>query len=78
MFLLFFQINNKERVVTPSQSIRSIRKNSVDIQQNGKCKSKTKRTLISNKESRTQELDMLCFVPTRSKNIPASPAGIIS
>ena len=31
--------------------------------------------MISSKESRTQELDML---PTTSKNIPASPAGIIT
>ena len=31
--------------------------------------------MISNKESRTQELGML---PTTSKNIPASPAGIIT
>ena len=64
-----------KRVVTPSRSIRSIRRNSKNIQENGKCKSKAKRTLISNKESRTQELDML---PTTSKNISASPAGTIT
>ena len=34
-------------------------------------------TFISNKESRTQKLVMLCIAPTTSKNIPASPAGII-
>ena len=75
MFLLFFQA---KRVVMASQSIHSIRKNSIDIQQNGKHKSKAKRTLISNKESWTQELDILCIVPTTSKNIPASPAGMIT
>ena len=64
-------------VVTPSRSIRSIRRNSADIQQNEKYKGKAKRTLISNKESKTQELDMLCIVPTTSKNIPASPERTI-
>ena len=64
-----------KRVVTPSWSIRSIRRNSREIQENGKCKSKAKSTLISNKETRTEELDMLS---TTSKNIPASPAGIIT
>ena len=64
-----------KRVVTPSWSIRSIRRNSREIQENGKCKTKAKSTLISNKETRTEELDMLT---TTSKNIPASPAGIIT
>ena len=67
-----------KRVVTPSRIIRSIRRNYIDVKQNGKYKSKAKRTLISHKESRTQELGMLCIVPTTSKNIPASPAGIIT
>ena len=75
---VFRNKQQEKRVVTPSRSIRSIRRSSIDIQQNGKYKSKAKRTLISNKESRTQELDMLCIVPTTSKNIPASPAGIIT
>ena len=55
-----------KRVITPSRSVHSIRRSSIDIQLNGKYKSKAKRTLVSNKESRTQELDMLCIVPTTS------------
>ena len=39
---------------------------------------KPKGTLISNKESKTQELDMLCIVTTTSENIPASSAGTIT
>ena len=34
--------------------------------------------MISNKESRTQELDMLCIIPTTSKNISASSAVTIT
>ena len=55
-----------KRVITPSRSVHTIRRSSIDIQLNGKYKGKAKRTLVSNKESRTQELDMLCIVPTTS------------
>ena len=79
MFLLFLQINNKQGEKSYHHgSIRSIRKNSIDIQQNATDKGKAKSTLISNKKSRTQELDTICIVPTASKNILASPSGIIT
>ena len=54
-----FVFPNKQRakrVVTPSRSIHRIRRNSIDTQENVKCKSKPKKTLISNKESRTQRI----------------------
>ena len=61
---VFSNKQQAKRVVTLSKSILSIKRNSTDIQQNDIYKGKAKRILISNKESKTQELDMLCIVPT--------------